>query len=92
MKQINENRIRATAKEAAKELVDLATATAAALNATTATDIGYIKTEIATIKTMLDNKYISNETFQPIKMLVYGMTGVMMTSIVAGLMFLLIHK
>jgi len=87
-----EEKIKQVAKEAAKEIVDLATATASAVHASTAADINYIKKDIAIILDRLDHKYVSTETFAPVRMLVYGMCGLMLSAVVGGLMFMLIHR
>ncbi len=84
-----EEKIRQTAREVAKELIDTATAAAAALAATTASDISYIKSDIAMIKGMLDNKYVTRAEFSTVKIIAYGLVGLICTGVVGGLLLLL---
>ena len=89
MKMSDDDKIRRVAAAAAQEIIDKAASTAAALAATTSSDISYIKTDIATIKGMLDNKYATKEELKPVKMIAYGMVALIMVCVVGGLMLLL---
>lgn len=53
-------------------------------------DISYIKDDLAEIKMKMDSKYVSKEEFDPIKKLVYGMTGLILTGFVIALIALVI--
>lgn len=91
MREPAEDKIKRVARETARELIDLATATDSALRATTAQDILYIKTDVATIKGMLDNKYVTKEEFSTVRMIAYGMVGLVMSGVIGGLLILLFN-
>ncbi len=45
----------------------------------------YIKRDIAEIKEKLDQKYVSKEEFEPIKRIVYGLVGIVLTGVVVSI-------
>ena len=53
-------------------------------------DIDEIKKDIAYIKGQLDVKYVTQTEFGPIRSLVYGMVGLVMTSVVVALIALVL--
>jgi hypothetical protein len=55
-------------------------------------DLSYIKSDIAVIKTALENKYVTKEEFKTVKMLVYGFTGLILIAVVGALLSLVIIK
>lgn len=55
-------------------------------------DVSYIKTEIKEIKTLIENKYVTSAEFQPIKNVVYGMVGLILVTVVGGLLTLVLRK
>lgn len=71
-------------------------------------DIADTKSDVKEIKDKLDNKYVtkfdfdargdliktmvSKEQFSTVRSIVYGMVGLILTSVMGGLMYLLIHK
>lgn len=42
------------------------------------------------IESMLDNKYVTKEEFYPVKTLVYGVVGLMLTTVVGALVLMVI--
>lgn len=46
--------------------------------------------DVAEIKALLSSKYVTAEAFAPVKALVYGGTGLMLTGVVASLLVLVI--
>jgi hypothetical protein len=55
-------------------------------------DIDYIKTEVQSINYKLDNIYITKIEFEPIKKLVYGLIGVILSGLVGGAILLLFNS
>ena len=80
------NKMQTNAMEAAQLIRDTAANTAMAL------DIAYIKADLAEIKVNLDNKYVTKEEFQTVKALVYGFAGLILTSVVLALVYLVIKQ
>jgi len=55
----------------------------------------YIRDELAEIKITLDdfkNNYVTKQEFAPIKVLVYGFVGLMLSSVVGALILLVIRN
>ena len=92
------NRITTEAKEATQLIRDTAASTAATLlkftqdTTTLALDISYIKADLAEIKVQLDNKYVTKEEFATVRTLVYGFAGLILTSVVLSLIYLVVSK
>ena len=78
------------ASEVAKHVVEKAEQTAEKVLLFSQT-MEYIQRDIAEIKTKLDNKYVSKEEFKPVKMIAYGMIGIIMTALITGIMYALVH-
>lgn len=60
-----------------------------------ATNIDHIKNDISDIKEQFkdfDKKYVSEEEFDPVKKAVYGMIGVMLTSILVTIIAIAISS
>jgi len=55
-------------------------------------DVGYISKDVAEIKDMLKTKYVTVESFDPIKRFVYGAIGLGLTSLGAAIMALVIKR
>lgn len=57
-----------------------------------AKDIEYIKTDVKDIKDKLESHYVTNEEFDPIKKIVYGIVALVLTGVVGALLALVIRK
>lgn len=57
-----------------------------------ANDISRIKTDITEIKERLDEKYVTKDEFEPVKKLVYGIVGLILTAVIGALLGLVILK
>lgn len=58
-------------------------------------DVQYIKEDIRTIKTSLNQTYVTKNEFEPIKKVVYGLVGIILTAVVgawASMTSLFTHK
>jgi len=58
-------------------------------------DVQYIKEDIRTIKTSLNQTYVTKNEFDPIKKVVYGLVGLILTAVVgawASMTSLFTHK
>lgn len=51
-----------------------------------------IHQNLETINTKLDNKYVTKESFSPVRTIVYGMIGIILTSVIIGILSLVIKK
>ena len=51
----------------------------------------FILKELDEIKAKLENNYVSQEAFIPVRNLVYGMVGLILTSVVGALITLIIR-
>ena len=82
----------ATASQAASALSETAAQAAIALAQTTRLDLDYIKKDITEIKALLASKFITSEAFVPVRNLVYGLVGLILTGVFVGLLTSLIRK
>jgi hypothetical protein len=57
-----------------------------------AQDIKYIQKDVADIKRRMEADYVTREEFDPIKKIVYGIIGLLLTGLVAALMRFLLIK
>lgn len=48
-----------------------------------------MRDELAQIKVRMDGHYVSKDEFEPVKMLVYGLVGVVMSAVILALVMLL---
>ncbi len=55
-------------------------------------DIGYMRQDVLDIKMSLQNSYVTKDQFDPVKKLVYGMTGLILTAVIVAIMTLLVGK
>lgn len=55
-----------------------------------ANDISYMKQDLSDIKGKLEKDYVTRQELDPIKKIVYGLVGLIMTGVVGGLMTLLL--
>lgn len=55
-----------------------------------ATDISYIKSEIQEMSKRLCESYVTKEEFDPIKKVVYGLIGLILTAVIGGLIALVV--
>jgi len=55
-------------------------------------DIEYIKVEMRDIKDMLKDNFVTKDQFEPIKMIVYGLVGVILLSFIGAVVSLVIMK
>ena len=55
-------------------------------------DIGYIKAKVDEVDRKLEGTYITRYEFDPIKRVVYGLVGLILTAVVGGLIGLIIIK
>lgn len=62
------------------------------LNIALQKDVEYIKKEISEIKALVENKYVTMAEFQPIKNIVFGMVGLVLVSVVGGLLAIVLKK
>lgn len=53
-------------------------------------DMGYIKDDIKEIKDIINFRYVSKEEFDPIKKIVYGVVGLLLTAVVVALVALVL--
>lgn len=84
--------ILAMAGASASPLSEAAAAAARTLAETMRVDLQYIKEDLKEIKMRLDNKFVSVEAFDPIRRLVYGLVALTLTSVVLGLLMLVVQK
>ena len=55
-------------------------------------DIGYIKRDVADIKTTVQNSYVTKDEFEPIQKIVYGLVGLVLIAVAGGLISLVVRK
>jgi len=53
-------------------------------------DVTYIKDKLDDILDKLDNKYVTKEELGPVKAIVYGFSGIVLTSVIGSLVYLVI--
>lgn len=81
-----------TVSEAAEIAIrNIANAATAAQNLVNL-DIKYIKEDLAQIKLMLDNKYITKDQFSPVKGISYGLVSLALISVVGALLSMVLVK
>ena len=47
--------------------------------------------DVEEIKAKLDKKYVTQEEFRPVKLLVFGVTGLMLTAVIVALLALVLR-
>jgi len=70
-----------------KEINGLTTNVAVILN-----KVEYIELEVKEIKDKLESDYVTMSEFKPIKMIVYGMVGIVLTTVFGALIMLVVKK
>lgn len=55
-----------------------------------ASDIEYIKRDIGEIKDALAQGYVTQEEFKPVKALVYGVAGIILTAVIGAIVALVV--
>jgi hypothetical protein len=55
-------------------------------------DIDYIKISVTKIETLIENKYVPKSDFEPVRNIVYGMVGILLTGIVIAILTLVLRK
>lgn len=55
-------------------------------------DIAYMRQDVIDIKMSLNNSYVTKDQFDPIKKLVYGLVGLILTAVVVALMSLVVNN
>jgi hypothetical protein len=81
----------ATAAAAASTVAATAATAATAMVESTRVDLQYIKEDLRDIKDRLDNKYVTVDAFEPIRMIVFGLVALMLTGVVGGVLTLIIR-
>lgn len=94
-----QHKISVAAAEAAKVVSDAAAiaiqtiaSAASAAQSVVNLDIGYIKRDVAEIKKMLDDKYITKSEFWPVKTIAYGLVSLVLVAVVGSVMTIVITK
>lgn len=54
-------------------------------------DISYIKRDVADIKHKLEHEYVSQDQFDPIKRIVYGLVSIVLTGFVVAVVALVVQ-
>lgn len=54
--------------------------------------VGYIETEVKDIKDKLEKEYVTQDQFQPVKNIVYGMVSTVLLAVVGAIVALVIRK
>lgn len=55
-------------------------------------DIEFIKTEVVEIKEKLEKNYVTEDEFDPIRKIVYGLVGLILVAVVGALVTLVIKQ
>jgi hypothetical protein len=86
------DRAAAIVAKAASDAATTVANAAVAANQLLNNDIGYIKQDIKEIKEKLDNKYVTVESFDPVRRVVYGLVGVVLVAVAGALIALVIRN
>lgn len=54
--------------------------------------VGYIEKEVTDIKTKLEKEYVTQDQFEPVKKIVYGMVGTILLAVIGAVITLVIRK
>ncbi len=79
------------AASAAEQVANTAANAANVLAESNRIDLGYIKADLREIKERLDSKFVSVESFNPVKNIVYGMVVCILLAVLGGLVQLVVH-
>jgi len=55
-------------------------------------DMRHMQRDLAEIKEMLNSKFVTAEAFHPVKTLVYGMAGIILTSVVLAFVAMVVKR
>lgn len=55
-----------------------------------ANDISYLKDDVREIKTQITSNYVTKDQFEPVRRLVYGVVGIILTAVVVALVALVV--
>ncbi len=80
------------ASEAAHQVTATAANAANVLAEATKVDLGYIKADLREIKDQLNNKFVTIEAFAPVRNLVYGLTTLLLTGVILGLLAIVLKR
>lgn len=78
------------AAEAAAAIVMKSSQETAAGVATLSAAIEYIKDSIDKIEKKLDNKYVTKDEFAPVKLIVYGLVGMILVAVIGAVIALVV--
>lgn len=98
--EVRRHEIAIEASDAAKLIADAAAVAiktlsnaASSAQSLVALDIDYIKKDMKIIKELLENKYVTKESFNPVKIITYGMTAIALSGVVVAIIsMVIIHK
>lgn len=57
-----------------------------------ANDIRYIQRDIENIRQLIEHQYVTQDQFDPIRKIVYGLVSVVLTSVMVGLLALILRR
>ena len=57
-----------------------------------ATKIDYIQRDVSDIKSKLESEYVTQDQFEPVKRIVYGMVSVILLAVIGAVVALVIRK
>lgn len=55
-------------------------------------DIGYIKDDIKALRNMQETNYVTNDQFEPVKRIVYGLVTLILIAVVGALVSLVVRQ
>ena len=55
-------------------------------------DLSYIKREVIDIKVLVQQEYVTRAEFDPIKKIVYGLVGIILTGVAGALLTLVLKQ
>ena len=78
-----QNTLNELLKGSAKDAIAMATVVA---------DVGYTKIAITKVEKMLEEKYVPKAEFEPVRMIVYGMVGIILVAVIVAVIALVVRK
>lgn len=55
-----------------------------------ANDISYLKDDVREIKAQISSNYVTKDQFEPVRRLVYGVVGIILTAVIVALVALVV--
>jgi hypothetical protein len=55
-------------------------------------DLNYIKEKLASVENKVSSNYVSKQEFDPVKIIVYGLVGLILVAVVGALISLVVRK